>query len=565
MDEQWENDLDLLTQSGKFGFYKFGEVIQIILIDKKSNAAWNYFTNITFSSEATEREETKFVTKHLEKVNKQFQLGIAKYTLTIEQFKKLYREAIDEQKWNYVDSIIDSSVQLDNVFPTRKKFIPEYDPRGAKYHLSVPIEEFLYGSNYLGNYYIIELFSTKEYIHEFTSKEDCEKIQCIIRACGLNYQLNQLTDRIGNIVCKFKQEIVQYSPLCLNNSCVGFQFSLSNKIKLEKYIGVCIKEENDKLIYKNELSKLALKPGDTKEVEAEPNNCKITISLTDLETGLLVFSYVGDYSVKSNYFSEISLPYDLSSSLKQNRVFKIDEQEIKISLNGFEKGGTKFFSKEIYDVGMRQENYKNLFLESKHYFHSYEHNEHDQALCDVRDILNHQIFWDLQEIWLIDPYLAPKDILSTAMYCKKPNICIKCLTDLHNLKRNSTNENVELDSDASNTSNEEHEQNICNNTNIKNEYHAELEEAIPLDTDVKLEYRTINKNNGSSFHDRYLILKYQFNRTRVWSLGTSINSLGRQHHIIQIVEYPELIAELFKKFWDKSEGASYLIYKTHNL
>ena len=56
-------------------------------------------------------------------------------------------------------------------------------------------------------------------------------------------------------------------------------------------------------------------------------------------------------------------------------------------------------------------------------------------------------------------------------------------------------------------------------------------------------------------------MKYNINKTRVWSLGISVNSLGKKHHIIQIVEAPELIADMFQKTWDEVDNDICKIYE----
>ena len=99
----------------------------------------------------------------------------------------------------------------------------------------------------------------------------------------------------------------------------------------------------------------------------------------------------------------------------------------------------------------------------------------------------------------------------------------------------------------------------------KETYRRELEEAIPCNTDMQLEYRTISDGYGMAFHDRYLILKYNINKTRAWSLGISVNSLGNKHHIIQIVEAPELIADMFERVWEQTNHEVCKIYKTQSI
>lgn len=85
--------------------------------------------------------------------------------------------------------------------------------------------------------------------------------------------------------------------------------------------------------------------------------------------------------------------------------------------------------------------------------------------------------------------------------------------------------------------------------------------AIPADSDLSLEYRTIYKNYGSSFHDRYLILKYGINRCRAWSLGISVNTLGKSHHIVQIVNTSSEVFCIIQEIWNKEDNDDCLIYK----
>lgn len=180
----------------------------------------------------------------------------------------------------------------------------------------------------------------------------------------------------------------------------------------------------------------------------------------------------------------------------------------------------------------------------------YNGRRHDEALRDIRTILNNQLLWDLEEVRIIDPYLSPDDILNTVARCEKPGIRVCCLTDIHTISHNKDAKAEILTDDAQDTAFDE----------IRNSFQKELEDGLGQETDLRLSFRTVHGNNGSSFHDRYLILKYQLNKTRVWSLGTSVNSVGKSHHIIQIVESPILIDDFFDEVWSKTNTDKCKIY-----
>ena len=51
------------------------------------------------------------------------------------------------------------------------------------------------------------------------------------------------------------------------------------------------------------------------------------------------------------------------------------------------------------------------------------------------------------------------------------------------------------------------------------------------------------------------------NKPQVWSLGSSVNSLGKKHHIIQCVEHPQMIVDTFEVLWDELSDPECLVWK----
>ena len=79
---------------------------------------------------------------------------------------------------------------------------------------------------------------------------------------------------------------------------------------------------------------------------------------------------------------------------------------------------------------------------------------------------------------------------------------------------------------------------------------------------LKLEFRIREDGAGWSFHDRFLIFPVKSGGAIAWSLGTSVNSLGRQHHILQKVSDGELIRQAFLELWNALAAPDYLVWKT---
>lgn len=89
---------------------------------------------------------------------------------------------------------------------------------------------------------------------------------------------------------------------------------------------------------------------------------------------------------------------------------------------------------------------------------------------------------------------------------------------------------------------------------------AALDSASVKPEGLKLEFR-VREHKGWSFHDRFLIFPGGPNvRAQGWSLGTSVNGLGHQHHILQKVADGELIEQAFSQLWNELADAQFLIW-----
>src|SRR5262249_526548 len=79
---------------------------------------------------------------------------------------------------------------------------------------------------------------------------------------------------------------------------------------------------------------------------------------------------------------------------------------------------------------------------------------------------------------------------------------------------------------------------------------------------LQLEYRIRTGSAGWGFHDRFLIFPATDRAAQAWSLGTSVNGLRTQHHILQRVDDGQRIRDAFAELWDKLDRREHLIWKT---
>jgi hypothetical protein len=80
---------------------------------------------------------------------------------------------------------------------------------------------------------------------------------------------------------------------------------------------------------------------------------------------------------------------------------------------------------------------------------------------------------------------------------------------------------------------------------------------------INLEFRVTHDNFGFDFHDRFLFFlpKDIDSYPIVYSLGTSINSLGNAHHIIQRSPDPRELVDVFRNLWNLLYNTSDCIIK----
>ena len=172
----------------------YAEVVQVILLRKKDNVCWNYFTHILFSTCFSAPYGSEFLTDSPISVNSEYKVIITKEVIAKQNVLDILKNAEESQTWKWKED----KALLDNVFPISLQFIPETDPTGSKTSDStlVPIELALYGSNFSGGYYLCELFSAKTVLSTSLSMVDRRKIQEVINKAKLRFDIESLSDRI---------------------------------------------------------------------------------------------------------------------------------------------------------------------------------------------------------------------------------------------------------------------------------------------------------------------------------------------------------------------------------
>jgi hypothetical protein len=189
---------------------------------------------------------------------------------------------------------------------------------------------------------------------------------------------------------------------------------------------------------------------------------------------------------------------------------------------------------------------------------------HDKALDDVRHLINRH---GEEGVWLWDPFLSADDVIDTLFYCRFSGSELRALTAGNTpptegpptrkrppcfgglrarLRERFARSKPSLSASA----------------RFAAEQRATLTSLKSNLRGVRLEFRMRAGSAGWGFHDRFLIFPAADSAALAWSLGTSVNSLGRQHHILQRVDDGQRIKDAFADLWDALDQPEQLIWKT---
>ncbi len=162
-----------------------------------------------------------------------------------------------------------------------------------------------------------------------------------------------------------------------------------------------------------------------------------------------------------------------------------------------------------------------------------------EALDFIRELIRN---YGKNGFYLWDPYLNAQDLLETVFFNPHANSPIKALTGLKIAPQENKTSSYKAD--------------LAN----------EINQAICQAGWLNLTFVNADRSKVGDFHDRFIIFPQAIDKpVKAWSLGTSVNSLGKSHHIIQEVEDGQIIADVFEEMWEQSiNDENNILWKSKN-
>ncbi len=181
--------------------------------------------------------------------------------------------------------------------------------------------------------------------------------------------------------------------------------------------------------------------------------------------------------------------------------------------------------------------------------------EHEKALDDLRFLIRAH---GREGAWLWDPYLGAYEVLDTLFHCPYPDSDLRALTAgyIPPLEPRRSGCLPTMRSAWSALRGKSPQRPVF--TDQQKEIFRNVASSH---LSLKLEFRIRSGSVGWAFHDRFLIFPATGLGARAWSLGTSVNSLGKQHHILQEAGDGQLIMQAFLDLWNELDRPEHLIWK----
>lgn len=483
------------------GTYNSCAVVEIFGI--KGKKIFNIFTLFTFEYSIEEKIFKKFLTKKPLKATKDISIGIFIRRLDLDEAKEIYRVLSEENKYKINGE--ESSVGALNKL--RKQYVEKIDSHNRSNFNNIIKNNFYNGS------YIFEFFDESKENLDFLLKgapllnKISEEISNIIPI-----KLGTISDRLGNIIFqlpinKFKVNI-RGKEKGINIEILDKKINRNEK---EKYFLIVRSVfENHILDFKID----ELFPSEKlKFIEIDTSN---TTEIEIINKDIIL------YRNSFSFMKNVEMEFNIGGPQKRYFKLKNDVKEIEIcSRQTMQTGEKEKYKEWIFN---RKYNMQLKELTKSKSFIQYKKNEHNRALNDVIELMNG---FGKNGVYLWDPYATAEDIKKTLYNIKYSNVDLKVITSI-------SRENIEKS------------QAEFNSDNIDYLF-------------LNLEVRNQIGNIGWNFHDRFLI--FPLEKPKVWSLGTSINSLGKNHHILQEVSQPQHILNSFNELWNELNREECIVWK----
>ena len=507
-------DFSLLSCPGILGNYLECELTHIFIVERKTNNTHHYYAICSYEEfqENDENLRDIFVTEKLVKINDDYSLGIKQIRLSLEESKNIFYQLCEKQFYFRDQTVI---------LPDTLQLLPKTHIPSMFGYNGVQINNIL-KPNFWGDRYILEFISIETPFKGF-SASNFEKTNAeILKHLPVNLSL--ANDRIGSFIFQFPTTLILVDSGISHDWCKA---TLSMRI-------------HPQLIHSNDICTIVKTKLD--DTTTGFNSFNGIFENLELDLGdsnnleLLVFNTKNTVIYKhslGNFLRDVNISGSISIQNAEPRIITHkDGSTTEIRLVNDELG-VSIGNNNYYDSRINKRVIHNDIINHGGEFQNFYPRECDKAFHYLREKLN-VYATSSSEIWLWDPFLRYQDIMETLYYTEVIAIPMKCITSFRKIKSYK----------------EEYENYSSFRTAERDKFLTQK------NLGINLTVRAVHDDIGFGFHDRFLffIPKETDEMPRVYSLGTSVNGLGKSHHLIIQTVYPRNIVIAFQELWQILEN-----------
>lgn len=520
-------EFDALSLCESLGFYNCCEMTTMFLYNKEEKETYNVFTIFVFEERLTVRKSSQYLTEKCIKITDSFVMGIQRKVVSTKDVRGLFEQLCKNRDSHSVD-LGSGALRTGTLEGVPKVFVQQDGTR------EILLNRVL-KNNFKNGSYLLEFFDSTKNIK---SKLSAQKMELL---CNKIYKyvpvdLFTVSDRIGNFLFQFPSINVNIEyESGENERKLKYHVSLDERISAENQYQLQVEVESDQNIIgfgttycEKNGTDLVFDVGDCSHI------CKTL--LVDMKRQLIIsrresvfMRVINTNMYIGSQFGNERVIYDASGhEVTKIKVSSVMKHQIREPIVRARERSIKArqYKKRVDDL------YK--WKEFRSYGSTRQENEKEEVINDVIDLMKRA---NSGRVLLWDPYLSAEEILKTWYYTNAFGIAFMAITSAEIAEKKHISVPKWM------------------------EEQRRIFEARSNNYGINLEMRCQRGEYGYKFHDRFLMIEEENELPQVWSLGTSLNGVGTKHHIIQKIEHPKMIVDLFDQLWEQLEVPECLVWK----
>lgn len=517
-------EYDELISSKSLGNYNCCEMISVFLWNRKERSAANIYTIFSFEERAFV-EETAENVGSIEQITGKYSIGVQKKVFEVSKVRSIFKKLCTGREKQVID-IGDGDLQVGHLEAVPKVFIQQ----------DSTVEEVLnkvLKNNFKNGSYILEFFDVDKTVLNIWTTKQFKKLTDIIYD-KIPIDLFSLSDRMGNFVFQFPSLNVRTSYQT-NETETNLTYHVVFREQCEKddqfiLMSEGISDESTVAfgtkIFDSDGCDVTFTVGDASRI------CKTTV--IDIKKQLILSRH------DTSFMREMSTIMEIGSQYGEQRLIYDEKGSVvaafePVCVENIHVGPPVFRMRDDY-IKKRQYDRRVQELYKRAEFRQYGRGM--QSRRTLEDVIALMDRVKKGKVYLWDPYLTVEDLLHTWYFTKSMQVKLYAITSSEIAEKSKIGINDWIIQ----------QQEIMNSRSNHYGIHVEM--------------RCQRGNFGYPFHDRFLMnLSEDSGGPQVWSLGTSVNSVGKKHHVIQSVEHPQILVDAFEELWEELSDPQCLVWK----